>query len=254
MVCSQFFQLIKRQHSKQMQLVFTQHFLLTQLTVTQALLYKFPVSVSSYLTGECTETPYFAENDFWRQVFRSSAQRPGPAFYSFGKTKVCHLENKEAQEPNVSVVLKFGAAFLAVFFCGRPECSRGGRWEGSQVSDLCIWGLVNGGTQMSALSGRRKSVRVVHCKWRETSVSMSESKQSPAPPEFGGLQLSPEPSDSSQVREHLSSRNILHHHVKVWIVLWNVDNNNLNGGRKRILGVCKQLEEHENRLYLKRIL
>lgn len=114
--------------------------------------------------------------------------------------------------------------FLLVFFpCGRPECSRGGRWGGSQVSDLCIWGLVNGGTQMSALSGRRKSVRVVHCKWREASVSMSESKQNAEPPEFRGWQLSPEPSDSSQVREHLSSGNVLHHHVKVWIVLWSVE-------------------------------
>lgn len=174
-------------------------------------------------------------------------------FTRLAKPKSVTLKTKKHRSQTSVSCSSLEQHFVLGFFCGRPECSRGGRWEGSQVSDLCIWGLVNGGTQMSALSGRRKSVRVVHCKWKETSVSMSESKQNPAPPEFGGLQLSPEPSDSSQVREHLSSRNILHHHVKVWIVLWNV-NNNLNRGHKRILGVCKQLEEHENRLYLKRIL
>lgn len=50
-----------------------------------------------------TETPYFAEDDLRRQVFRSSAQRPGPAFYSLGKTKICHLDNQEAHEETVSV-------------------------------------------------------------------------------------------------------------------------------------------------------
>lgn len=38
--------------------------------------------------------PYFAENDFWCQVFWRPTQRPGPAFYSLGKPKVCHLEDR----------------------------------------------------------------------------------------------------------------------------------------------------------------
>lgn len=46
------------------------------------------LSVQALKTG----TPYFAENDFRRQVLRRSTQRPGPAFYSLGKSKVCHLE------------------------------------------------------------------------------------------------------------------------------------------------------------------
>lgn len=50
--------------------------------------------------------------------------------------------------------------------CGSPECSRGGRWEDSLVSDLCIWDLVNGGTQTSALFEQHKIVHVVHWKGR----------------------------------------------------------------------------------------
>lgn len=50
-----------------------------------------------------TGTPYFAENDFWRQVLRRSAQRPGPALYSFGKTKVCHLEGAHAANTSTAL-------------------------------------------------------------------------------------------------------------------------------------------------------
>ena len=34
---------------------------------------------------------YFAENDFWCQVLGCSAQRPRPAFDSFGESEVCDL-------------------------------------------------------------------------------------------------------------------------------------------------------------------
>lgn len=49
---------------------------------------------ASTVSVQNTGTPYFAENDFWRQVLRGPAQRPGPAFYPLGKSKVCHLEVK----------------------------------------------------------------------------------------------------------------------------------------------------------------
>lgn len=132
-----------------------------------------------------TGTPYFAENDFWRQVLRCSAQRPGPALYSFGKTKVCHLENRERTQQTQAqrwVRRKGSGTHLPPMCRDWPECSRGGQWEGSQVSDLCIWGLVNGGTQMSALSGRRKTARVVHCKWKDRSVSVSRRNRNVLPP------------------------------------------------------------------------
>lgn len=71
---------------------------------------------------------YFAENDFRRQVFWSSAQRPGPAFYSFGKTKVCHLENQEAREENVSVGQVWSnISWLWLFF-----------WNETFVADLNV--------------------------------------------------------------------------------------------------------------------
>lgn len=72
-------------------------------------------------------------------------------------------ENKYNTWAKCGHIRHSGITYLLVA-SSSPECSRGGQWEGSQVSDLCIWDLVNGGTQMSALSGRHKTVHGVH--WR----------------------------------------------------------------------------------------
>lgn len=61
--------------------------------------------------------PYFAENNFWRQVLRRPTQRPGPAFYSLGKSKVCHLEARRNNMGKVWILFVFVccvAAYLNV--------------------------------------------------------------------------------------------------------------------------------------------
>lgn len=58
-----------------------------------------------------------------------------------------------------------------------PECSRGGQWEGFQVSDLCKWDLANVGIQMSALSGQHKIVRVVHWQRRREKHIQSQPRK-----------------------------------------------------------------------------
>lgn len=70
-----------------------------------------------------------------------------------------------AHTPHISAKLRHSTALHIHFVCcGSPGCSRGGQWEGSRVSDPCIWGLVNGGTRMSALFGQHRTVHVVHCR------------------------------------------------------------------------------------------
>lgn len=49
-----------------------------------------------------TEATYFAENDFWRQILWCPTQRPGPAFYPLGKSKVCHLHVRSRYTPYIS--------------------------------------------------------------------------------------------------------------------------------------------------------
>lgn len=73
---------------------------------------------------------------------------------------------------------------------------------------------------MEVLKGQHYLGGVKTCVWftangERRACPHLRSKQNPEPLESGGPQASPEPSDSPQVREHLSTWNILHHHVKV---------------------------------------
>ena len=49
-----------------------------------------------------TADRYLAENNFWCQVLRSATKRPCSSFHTFGKTKICHLNNITTvkQKPN----------------------------------------------------------------------------------------------------------------------------------------------------------
>lgn len=40
---------------------------------------------------------HLAEDNLWSQVLRSPTQCPGPAFHSFGKAKVCDLNEEERE-------------------------------------------------------------------------------------------------------------------------------------------------------------
>lgn len=44
-----------------------------------------------------------------------------------------------------------------------PGCILADQLKDFQALDLCRWGLMNGGTQMLALSELHKTVHVVHC-------------------------------------------------------------------------------------------
>lgn len=42
-----------------------------------------------------TLVAHLAENNLWGQIFWGATQCPGPTLHTFGKAKICHLEEEE---------------------------------------------------------------------------------------------------------------------------------------------------------------
>ncbi len=41
---------------------------------------------------------HLAENNLWGQIFWGAAQCPGPALYTFGEAKICHLREEKKEQ------------------------------------------------------------------------------------------------------------------------------------------------------------
>lgn len=44
---------------------------------------------------------HLAEYNLWSQIFRGATQCPGPALYTFGKAKICHLKEKQKEQQQI---------------------------------------------------------------------------------------------------------------------------------------------------------
>jgi len=42
-----------------------------------------------------------AKDDLWSEIFGRTTQRPRPAFYTFGKTKICDLQKYQERKIHV---------------------------------------------------------------------------------------------------------------------------------------------------------